>query len=292
MELEVGAKTDPGRERASNEDAILQQIPMDSGLRKRKGALFLVADGMGGAAAGEVASSEAVRWVAKRYFSDPAPDVRESLARSIREANDHIYAYAQTDPDLDGMGTTLVAAVVREEQLWIANVGDSRAYLIRGDTLRQLSVDHSWIQEQVSQGRLTESQASRSPYRNLITRSLGVHESVEIDIFPPKKLRSGDVVVLCSDGLSEVVEDEEICRTVTHTSPQSAVDELIELANSRGSPDNISVIVARVQEEEAPFAAQVRRRRLWLWLALISAFLLIIIIAVLSWLAYRGFLHL
>lgn len=282
MQLEVGAKTNPGRRRQNNEDAISTTIPTDLEIKEQRGALFLVADGVGGSVGGEVASSEAIRWVTESYYTSDADKVPRNLSQAIKKANEKIYLRSQDDPSLDDMATTLVAAVIRGEQLWIANVGDSRAYLIRNNAISQLSIDHSWTRDQIEAGYLTENQAKRSPYRGVITRGLGKKRTVEIDIFSPLKLLSGDALVLCSDGLTDVVQDDEIRQIATSLAPEEAVEELIGFANDRGGPDNISVIVVRANGtlESAP-----RLRRRWV---LVLIFLALILIALLVWLFYSN----
>ena len=213
----------------------------------RKGALFIVADGMGGHAAGEVASEIAVDAVTNVYYQDDSDDVATSLLNAIKRANGLIHQRAAENMLRSGMGTTCVAAVLCGNMAYIANVGDSRAYLVRGGQVRQISQDHSWVAEQVRAGLLTEEQARTHAQRNVITRCLGTQADVEIDVFP-EPLEENDALVLCTDGLSGLISDTDILRTIEQAAPQESVYHLIEQANENGGPDNITAIVVRVLE--------------------------------------------
>jgi serine/threonine protein phosphatase PrpC len=247
LRLDVAQLTDVGRKRDHNEDNMAYVIPKDPQVMAYKGALFIVADGMGGHAAGEVASEIAVDTVSNAYYQDDNDDVRASLLQAIRRANAAIHQRAAENMLRSGMGTTCVAAVLRGNVAYIANVGDSRAYLVRKSQIRQVSQDHSWVAEQVRAGLLTEEQARTHAQRNVITRSLGTQPEVEIDFFQ-ETLEDGDSLILCSDGLSGLVNDEELQRTVEQFVPQESVYHLIERANENGGPDNITAIVAHIQE--------------------------------------------
>src|SRR5579864_3542986 len=247
LRLDVAQLTDVGRKREHNEDNMSYHIPPDADVMARKGALFIVADGMGGHAAGEVASEIAVDTVSDAYYQDAADDVSASLVRAIKRANASIHQRAAENMLRSGMGTTCVAAVLRGDMAYIANVGDSRAYLIRGGNVRQVSQDHSWVAEQVRAGLLTEDQARTHAQRNVITRCLGTQADVEIDVFT-ERLKEGDTLVLCSDGLSGLISDEDMRRIVSQFVPQESVYHLVERANDNGGPDNITAIVVHVQE--------------------------------------------
>src|SRR5437588_7255578 len=211
------------------------------------GALFIVADGMGGHAAGEVASEIAVDTVSNMYYQDDSDEVATSLLRAIKRANALINQRAAENMLRSGMGTTCVAAVLRGNMAYIANVGDSRAYIVRGGQVKQVSQDHSWVAEQVRAGLLTEDQARTHAQRNVITRCLGTQADVEIDVFP-EPIEENDALVLCTDGLSGLVTDDEIRRIVNQSGPQESVYHLVERANENGGPDNITAIVVSVQE--------------------------------------------
>ena len=247
LRLDVAQLTDVGRKREHNEDNMAYHIPPDVDVMVRKGALFIVADGMGGHAAGEVASEIAVDTVSDTYYQDESDDVSASLVRAIKRANASIHQRAAENMLRSGMGTTCVAAVLRGDMAYIANVGDSRAYLLRGGNVRQVSQDHSWVAEQVRAGLLTEDQARTHAQRNVITRCLGTQADVEIDVFA-KHLEEGDSLVLCTDGLSGLISDEDLRRIVSQFVPQESVYHLVERANENGGPDNITAIVVHVQE--------------------------------------------
>ncbi len=253
LRLDVAQLTDVGRKREHNEDNMAYVIPKDPQVMASKGALFIVADGMGGHAAGEVASEIAVDTVSNAYYQDDSDDVTDSLLHAIRRANASIHQRAAENMLRSGMGTTCVAAVLRGNMAYIANVGDSRAYLIRGSQVRQISQDHSWVAEQVRAGLLTEDQARTHAQRNVITRCLGTQAEVDIDVFQ-EELSEGNSLVLCTDGLSGLVSEEELQRIVDQYVPQQSVYHLVERANENGGPDNITAIVVRIQEvgEEPP----------------------------------------
>jgi serine/threonine protein phosphatase PrpC len=244
MDLQIGPASDVGHVRSLNQDFISCVVPEDEVQFRNKGALFLVADGMGGHNAGEVASQEAVECVLEAYYADATHDVVESLKRAFEIANQTLCAMAQDDPSKAGMGTTLVAAVIREDRAIIANVGDSRAYLLRGKRLSQITVDHSWVEEQVQEGLLTRDAARRHPHRNLITRSLGTRPGVEVDFFD-MDLHRGDRLLLCTDGLSGQVSDQKMAQVVHAMSPQGAAADLVARANAKGGVDNVSVVIVQ-----------------------------------------------
>ncbi|GCE09062.1 protein phosphatase [Dictyobacter aurantiacus] len=247
LALNVAQRTDVGRKRQHNEDSVAYIIPKDQQLLEHKGALFIVADGMGGHAAGEVASEIAVDSVCTLYYQDADADVPASLIRAIRYANATIYQRATENAQHSGMGTTCVVAVLRGNVAYIANVGDSRAYLVRHGQVRQISQDHSWVAEQVRLGQMTEEEAQMHSMRNIITRSLGPFPEVEVDIFV-EQVEEGDALVLCSDGLCGMINDQELTSIVEQFGPQESVYRLVEYANAQGGIDNITAIVARVYQ--------------------------------------------
>lgn len=247
LRLDVAQLTDVGRKREHNEDNMAYVIPKDPQVMTKKGALFIVADGMGGHAAGEVASEIAVDTVSSVYYQDDSEDVAVSLLLAIKRANAAIHQRAAEHVSRSGMGTTCVTAVLRGDMAYIANVGDSRAYLIRSGQVKQVSQDHSWVAEQVRAGILTEDQARTHAQRNVITRCLGTQADVEIDVFA-EPIVEGDSLVLCTDGLSGLISEDELQRIVNQFVPQESVYHLIERANENGGPDNITAIVMRVQE--------------------------------------------
>ncbi|MGH9802939.1 MAG: Stp1/IreP family PP2C-type Ser/Thr phosphatase [Blastocatellia bacterium] len=248
--------TDIGRQRKNNEDAFLL-ADLDTGANDfnldrsehwlgERGALFVVADGMGGMEAGEVASALAVATLHNGLqHAVHEANSGEKLQQATARANSAIRQYVQNNPSAKGMGTTLTAALLRDGIAYLAQVGDSRAYLIRGERIRQLTKDQSMVQQMLDQGLLTPEEAQRHPYRNIIMQALGVEDEINVALSACSLLRH-DCLLLCSDGLSNHVTDAEMQRIVTETeSPAYACRLLVELANARGGKDNITVIVAR-----------------------------------------------
>jgi len=250
-------RTDPGRKRGYNQDSVGKQEPADADLLRKRGALYIVADGVGGGKAGEVASQIAVRMTIKGYYgAPPTMDNARALRHAIIRANSEAYRQSQENPDWQGMATTIVAVVAElDRTLIMANVGDSSGYLVRDGQVTLISEEHSWVAEQVAAGILTPQQAKTHKRRHQITRSLGRRPSVEVAM-STQELLPGDIVVLCSDGITDVIEDDEIARAVTSGDPQPVVDELTDLANARGGPDNISVLIIKF-----PQAAEARLPR-------------------------------
>jgi len=250
--VKMGAKTDLGRVRDNNEDKFDFFEPEDPAVLATKGCFYAVADGMGGHSAGQIACELALKTVIAAYYANPSPDTEASLRHAVAEANGLIYDTAQAVPDRAGMGTTLTAVVVREDRMIVAQVGDSRAYLLRGGAITQVTEDHSWVAEQVRLGAMTLAEAQVSPFRNIITRSIGTAASVEPDIFA-QALSVGDTLVLCSDGLSGYLEAAEIQDITQAHSPSVAALSLVETANDRGGRDNITALVLSVRALR-PFA--------------------------------------
>jgi serine/threonine protein phosphatase PrpC len=237
--------SDAGRARDHNEDAI-SGTPSEYDKAATRGHLFIVADGMGGHNAGEVASNEAIKRVYGRFYADSDPDLYRSLERAVRMTNNELFQQAQATPAQHGMGTTMTAAVIHDGRLIVAHVGDSRLYLVRGGKLEQVTHDHSWVEEQVRAGVLTRLQAESHPQRNVITRALATGPDVRVDR-EERDLQPGDVLVFCSDGLNTEVGDAQIAAHATKASSAAeAVQRLIQLANDNGGEDNISVGVIRV----------------------------------------------
>ena len=247
--------TDVGRQRGHNEDYVDVFSPPDPAQRRQKGHLFIVADGMGGHQAGEVASKAAVQTISHEYYADPDPNVASALVRSVQKANAAIHQQAQETLAQIGMGTTVVAAVARGSELVLANVGDSRAYLLRNGTLKQVTRDHSFVEEQIRAGILSREEARNHPQRNVVTRALGAKPEVEVDTYGGT-LAPGDTLLLCSDGLSEPVHDQDMARILSQYPPPEAVSRLIALANERGGGDNISALVVRAMPAQGAAAAK------------------------------------
>jgi len=247
LDVRVGARTDLGRIRENNEDKFEFFEPEETELLAVKGCLYAVADGMGGHASGQIASELALKTIVKNYFADPSDDVGESLRSAIKAANSYIFDAAQVIPERNGMGTTCTALVLHDDQMFVGQVGDSRAYLVREGDIRQISEDHSWVEEQVKRGALTPEEAERSPFRNVITRSLGSAPEVEVDIFQ-EQLQEGDIFVLCSDGLSGYVSNAEILDLADAWSPSMAALKLVDLANEHGGGDNVTIMIVAVMD--------------------------------------------
>jgi PPM family protein phosphatase len=237
--VEEAHKTDTGRQRQANEDSYFARPPV-----------FAVADGMGGAQAGEVASRIAARAFEQGLDSEAPPE--SQLEGIAREANREIHELAQRDSAHAGMGTTLTAAMVQGDDVSVGHVGDSRAYVLRDGELRRLTKDHSLVEELRRQGRLTDEEAEEHPQRSIITRALGPEPEVNVDTmsFPA---RSGDVFLLCSDGLTTMVSEPEILRILSEAKTlRGAVNRLVEAANAQGGRDNITAVAFRVAEEGTP----------------------------------------
>lgn len=236
--LKTFSITDVGKKRKLNQDYIYtSEMPVGN-----LPNLFIVADGMGGHKAGDYASRYSVETVIREIKESTETDPRKLLSHAIKCANQFVYEKALENKDMFGMGTTIVAAVCLEDELLVANVGDSRLYLLN-DTIRQITVDHSLVEEMVRMGGLDRSAARNHPDKNIITRAVGVKEEVEIDFFRVALLRD-DTILLCSDGLSNMVEDESIRMIVNgQRDIVEKAQELVKAANKNGGSDNISVIL-------------------------------------------------
>src|SRR5947208_5668511 len=233
--VETASLTDVGRQRQGNEDSFLEQEP-----------LFAVADGMGGARAGEVASKVAVEKLGRATDFDGSPE--QHLAEVTKEANREIYRMAQNDSALAGMGTTLTAALVTGREVAIGHVGDSRVYRYRDGELERLTQDHSLVEEFVRQGKLTPEEAENHPQRSIITRALGPEPEVEVETYTHAG-RDGDVYLLCSDGLTGMVPEPRIAEILGEAdSLAAAVHRLAEEANANGGKDNITAVLFRLGE--------------------------------------------
>ena len=253
--LKYAAKTDMGQVRENNEDKFDWYEPEDPALLAARGCLFLVGDGIGGAQAGQIASEMTAKLVISGYYNDGAEEVQLALYNAITSANDRVYHLAQMIPERNGMGTTLTAVVFQEERAIIAQVGDSRAYLIRQGAIQQITHDHSWVEENVRAGLMTREDAETSPFRNVITRSVGAASEVYPEFFEAH-LIPGDTWVLCSDGLTGYVKDDELLQIAGASAPSEAVRQFIELANSRGGRDNITVFIIRIDDILRPVASE------------------------------------
>ncbi|HEV2066184.1 MAG TPA: protein phosphatase 2C domain-containing protein [Thermomicrobiales bacterium] len=256
LQITVGSATEAAG-RQSNEDAVLvTQLP-EAEPGSGPGFLLAVADGMGGLERGEVASHLAIELLNDLFARDRPEDVAQALKQAYRRANDAIYRQSIDNPQGGGMGTTLVSAVIQGKYATIANVGDSRAYLIRANQLTQVTQDHSVVADQVAKGHIREEEARTSPQRNLLTHALGTHESLdrrmpsvyELTLLPEDRL------LLCSDGFFDVLEMKDYLGNVTLDDPQASAVRLAALATERGTTDNVSAVVVAV----SPSTATVQR---------------------------------
>ncbi len=238
MQLDAAWRSHPGLVREHNEDAVLC-LPQEGGT-----SFFAVADGVGGAVAGELASGAVVDAIRREYGNVRGRHPAERLARLIEQANAALFGWATQRPEYRGMASTVVAAAIFHDTLYVAHVGDSRAYLVRRGRPQRLTRDHSYVAEQVAAGQMTPEEALVSPYRHVITRSVGGQPEVAVDTLGPMNLEPDDVLVLCSDGLHEVVSDDEIALATRGSAAESA-GTLVALALDRGGPDNVSVVVVR-----------------------------------------------
>ncbi len=244
--------SDVGRVRARNEDSYA--LVEDAGL-------FVVADGMGGHGNGDIASRIAVAAVLDEYRRHPTESqgelaVAERLQSAFAQAHEQIRAAGDRDTSLRGMGTTVIAVVIDEDSAVIGHVGDSRAYALRGGTLKQLTEDHSWVHEQVAAGYLSAAQAREHPFKSVVTRALGGEQDVEVDL-RRVRLQPGDLLFLCSDGLTTMLTDEEIAQLLAEGGePDAMSSRLVAAANERGGADNITVVLLAIHESsgEQPLA--------------------------------------
>ena len=245
LTVQAVLKTDVGLVRSENQDFGTYTTAEEERNAQPGGRLLLVADGMGGHRGGATASRLAAETIKNQYLGSETDDPETALRDSLSRANARIFFEAQANPDLRGMGTTTSALVVRDNMAWFGHVGDSRIYLIRNDEIRQLTEDHSLVASMVREGLITSKEAEVHPRRNVLQRSMGVGEDVEIDIRGPFPVQEGDVFILCSDGLHGLVREEEM-REIARLPLRAAADEYVRRALQRGAPDNVTVIVAKI----------------------------------------------
>ncbi|WP_287492847.1 Stp1/IreP family PP2C-type Ser/Thr phosphatase [Sellimonas sp.] len=243
--MKTFSMTDIGRKREINQDYVFATDETIGNLPN----LLVVADGMGGHRAGDFASRFTVEVLAEEVQNCKETHPETILGNSIQAANERLLEEAEKDNRLEGMGTTLVAATIMDHVLYFANVGDSRLYLINKE-IRQLSKDHSMVEEMVRLGGLTEEEAKHHPDKNIITRAIGVKQKVEPDFFE-YRLKGGDIILMCSDGLTNMVDDDEIFQIVKSARDiVEAVESLIQRANENGGSDNIGVVLAQPYADE------------------------------------------
>ncbi|TDB68835.1 Stp1/IreP family PP2C-type Ser/Thr phosphatase [Arundinibacter roseus] len=251
-QLRAVALSDVGCVRTNNEDATRFIRPATREVQLQKGYLAIVADGMGGHAAGEVASQMATEIVAKTYYQrEESPE--DSLYFALAKANRLIWQTAGRNTRQKGMGTTCTTVVIRDAQLFVAHVGDSRAYLYKNGQFVRLTTDHTYVQKLVEEGVISPADAETHPERNVLTRAMGTHNKVEIDVEKPAYLfEDGDRLLLCSDGLYDYLTDDEMAEFLNLEMVSEAAQQMIDLARQRGGHDNITVmIVERIEPDES-----------------------------------------
>ena len=243
--MEAYALTDVGQKRSMNQDSVYARTKSIGSLEN----LFIVADGMGGHQAGDFASNFVVENLV-RFFETPYPerDVHGILKEGIRKVNRDLYECTSRDPKLNGAGSTLVLATIKGSVLYVANIGDSRLYRIHGGRIRQVTKDHSYVEEMVARGKMVRGSADYNRRKNIITRAMGIGTHVEADFFEAD-LESGDYILLCSDGLTNMVADERICAIISEPGTlKEKAERLIEEANESGGIDNIAVVLVKFEE--------------------------------------------
>ncbi len=240
--MKAFALTDVGRSRTTNQDYVYLSIDAVGTLPN----LLIVADGMGGHKAGEVASENAVMSVVESVKNSKMKDIVSIIEEAITCANDDLMNLSRSDSKYEGMGTTMVLATIVDDAMYVANIGDSRLYLIN-DEIHQITRDHSYVEEMVSIGELDKESARTHEKKNIITRAIGVVKGTEADFFEVQ-LNSGDMILMCSDGLTNMVDDERIKRIIKgNEEVEDAVHTLIDAANDNGGKDNIAVLLAKVE---------------------------------------------
>jgi PPM family protein phosphatase len=250
------ALTHPGRKRPNNEDFVTFFEPIDDADLEKSGRIYILADGVGGASKGERASQYAAQKILFDYYQYPDVPIEKRLRMIIRRTGNEIFDYAESQPNFMRMATTVVVAIIYGDTLRIAHVGDSRAYLMRGDQVIQLTRDHSTVGEMTRDGILTEEEAMHFEGRNLLSRSLGGHRDVMVDVTDPIKFAPGDKLLLVSDGFSRYATRETISGLLNQGPPDEVVYRLIDYANQQGGVDNISVILVEGLSERDVEAGQ------------------------------------
>ena len=246
--VEVSAQSDIGCHRENNEDCLGYWEPEQDQQFQRKGRLAIVADGMGGYEGGQEASRLAVETIVSSYRDSNQADPQEALAAALQNAHEQIQQYGLAHPHLRGLGTTCTTIAIVQDSLYYAHVGDTRLYLVRGGQITQVTRDHSYVGRLVEAGMITREDADKHPQRNILTAALGTNTDLVMDLPErPEPLQSGDVLVICSDGLWGQVRDPEILQAVAGKGVEEAGRVLIQLARERGGPDNITLEILRLR---------------------------------------------
>ncbi len=241
----VAAKTDLGRIRENNEDKFEFYIPDDELTLASRGQVFVVCDGMGGHAAGQIASELACKTFIDVYLNHPSSDIRTALTEALQAANRYVFLVSRSVAARKGMGTTLTAMVLLQDMAYVVQVGDSRAYRLRNEVLTQITEDHTYMHEMIRMGVLTPEQAAVHPQKHVITRAIGIEEHVVCDVFE-FEINAGDTYFLCSDGVMNHVEDDQIQSILASNSPAPAAWKMVGAALLGGGSDNTTAIVIRV----------------------------------------------
>ncbi|MBZ5534418.1 MAG: Stp1/IreP family PP2C-type Ser/Thr phosphatase [Acidobacteriia bacterium] len=245
MKIQVAQASHIGMHRRENQDSVNYVNPEGKRLQKALGCLLMVADGMGGAAGGKVASEMAVSIIPNAYFQYTV-DPLESLKHAFESANTEIFQRSQHEPALRGMGTTVTAVAFIDGRYISAHIGDTRLYRLREHTFERLTADHSMVAQMVREGLIQEEDARHHPHRNVLLRSMGIQENLVVD-FQSDHIKANDLYVLCTDGLHGLVEDNEIAAITDANPPKEACELLVNLANERGGFDNITVQIAQIE---------------------------------------------
>lgn len=247
--VSVACKTDLGRVRENNEDKLEYFIPEDEPMLAARGLVFVVCDGMGGHEAGQIASELATKTFIDQYLRHPSEDALVAARSAVQSANRFVFDVARSVPNRRGMGTTLSALAIVQDQACVVQVGDSRVYRLRGGSFDRLTTDHTWVEEVIAAGMLSREEAETHANRHVLTRAIGTGADVNADV-TQHSVEEGDVYVLCSDGLLNHAEDEEIREAFATKGLSDAVWDLVALALSRGGSDNCTILGVRVDALE------------------------------------------
>ena len=247
----VAGKTDLGRVRENNEDKFEFYVPEDERTLATKGAIYVVCDGMGGHAAGQIASEMACKTFIDVYANHPGESPVTAMTTAVVAANRWVFENARNNPQRKGMGTTLSALILRQDEAFTVQVGDSRVYRVRDGAMTQLTDDHTWTDEAIRAGIITPEEAKNHQYKHVITRAVGTEAQVVPDVVR-HDLQSGDLYLICSDGLLNHVEDDAIFRTLRDFSPADACWRLVGAALQGGGSDNTTVLIVRVDRLDVP----------------------------------------
>lgn len=247
LRLTVACKTDLGRVRENNEDKFEYFLSEEPASPATRGHVFLVCDGMGGHAAGQIASELACKTFIDVYLNHASPSASLAAEAAVQAANRYVFDIATTIPGRKGMGTTLSALLLVQDQAIVAQVGDSRVYRLRATSFECLTNDHTWVDEAIRRGELTPDQAATHPYRHVLTRAIGTEQSVTPDIFT-HDVREGDTFLLCSDGVMNHVADDQLKTIMEQNSPSRAAWKIVNAALMDGGSDNTTVLVVRVDQ--------------------------------------------